>query len=152
MSSVYRGTSHALLQQSLVSPITIEVTEEYHVAHARHMAQALAKSIDLRRACVYEVAISVSELGNNLFFHTSHGGRITLSIIEQDDYKGIEIISEDGGPGIPSIEQAMQDGFTTNRGLGGGLPGVKRLMHEFEIDSTVGQGTRIVARKWSKWK
>jgi len=61
---------------------------------------------------------------------------------------GIEIIAEDDGPGIENLELALQDGFSTIEGLGSGLPGVKRLVDEFEITSTLGVGTRIVARKW----
>lgn len=61
---------------------------------------------------------------------------------------GIEVIAEDEGPGIPDLKAAMEDGFTTRGGLGGELPGVERLMDEFEIRSTVGVGTRVVARKW----
>ena len=61
---------------------------------------------------------------------------------------GIEVVCKDDGPGIPDVKLAMQDGFTTNGGLGGGLPAVERLMDEFEIASTVGGGTRIAARKW----
>ena len=70
--------------------------------------------------------------------------------IKQDGGAGIELIAEDEGPGIPDLEQAMQDGFSTNRGLGGGLPGVKRLMDEFHITSEMGTGTRIITRKWQQ--
>ena len=62
----------------------------------------------------------------------------------------MEIISEDGGPGISDIPLAMTDGYSTRGGLGGGLPGVKRLMDEFEIFSEIGKGTRIITRKWKK--
>jgi serine/threonine-protein kinase RsbT len=62
--------------------------------------------------------------------------------------RGIEVVAEDDGPGIADIALAMTDGFTTNNGLGGGLPGSRRLMDEFAIASTRGQGTRITARLW----
>lgn len=96
----------------------------------------------------YTIATSVSELANNLFFHCPMGGRITITPLRNNGQVGIEVIAEDDGPGIPDIESAMQDGFTTNKGLGGGLPGVKRLMDEFEITSEVGEGTKIITRKW----
>jgi serine/threonine-protein kinase RsbT len=60
----------------------------------------------------------------------------------------VEVIARDDGPGIADIERAMQDGYTTGRGLGLGLPGARRLMDEFEITSEVGEGTTIVMRKW----
>jgi len=136
------------LQNTIPEPVIIHVTEEYHVARARQAAVALAQEIGLERAVTYQVATSVSELANNLFFHTARGGRITLTALGQNDRVGIEVIAEDDGPGIPDVEQAMRDGFSTSGGLGSGLPGVKRLMDEFEITSAVGVGTRVVVRRW----
>ena len=94
------------------------------------------------------VATAVSELANNLFFHSDHGGVIEYYSIQADGRNGIEIIAQDDGPGIACIDSAMTDGFSTNGGLGGGLSGAKRLMDEFEIESTLGSGTRIIVRKW----
>ena len=131
-----------------IDPVIIHVTEERHVAQARQAAVALAEEIGFKRVLVYYVATSVSELANNLFFHAIRGGAITLTPLRREDEIGIEVVAEDDGPGIPDVELALQDGFTTNGGLGGGLPGVERLMDEFEIASTVGVGTRVVARKW----
>ena len=136
------------MQNTIPEPVIIHVTEEYHVARARQAAVALAQEIGLERAVTYQVATSVSELANNLFFHTARGGRITLTALGQNDRVGIEVIAEDDGPGIPDVEQAMRDGFSTSGGLGSGLPGVKRLMDEFEITSAVGVGTRVVVRRW----
>ena len=127
---------------------TVMVNKEPHIAKARIAAELLARSIgflDVETGCV---ATSVSELANNLLSHTPKGGTITMIAIKQNGKAGIEIIAEDEGPGIPDLKQAMQDGFSTNRGLGSGLPGVKRLMDEFHITSEVGTGTRIVTRKW----
>ena len=83
------------------------------------------------------------------FFHTTKGGTLSFIHIFNEKKQGIEVISQDEGPGIPDIPLAMQDGFSTYGGLGGGLPGVKRLMDEFEITSSE-TGTKIVARKWKK--
>jgi len=125
------------------------VTEEWHVARAQQTAKALARSLGLPRVAVYSLATSVSELANNLFFHARHGGTITLRAVRQNGSVGVEVVAQDDGPGIADVDSAMQDGFTTNGGLGGGLAGVERLMDEFEIESEVGAGTRIVARIWS---
>lgn len=122
---------------------------EYNVFEARLEAKYLAETMGFRHTHIFYIVTSVSELANNLFFHADQGGTITLATIQRDDASGIEIIVEDHGPGIPDIGLAMQDGFSTNGGLGGGLPGVERLMDEFEIASTVGAGTRIVTRKWN---
>nr|QNO44149.1 anti-sigma F factor [Methanosarcinales archaeon ANME-2c ERB4]QNO44172.1 anti-sigma F factor [Methanosarcinales archaeon ANME-2c ERB4]QNO44860.1 anti-sigma F factor [Methanosarcinales archaeon ANME-2c ERB4]QNO46571.1 anti-sigma F factor [Methanosarcinales archaeon ANME-2c ERB4] len=130
--------------------ITVKVDKEPCIAKAQIASKLLAKSIgfsDVGSCCV---ATSVSELANNLVFHTRKGGTITMITMKQNGRAGIEIIAEDEGPGIPDLKQAMQNGFSTNRGLGGGLPGVKRLMDEFYITSEVGTGTRIVTRKWQQ--
>ncbi|MCH8922756.1 MAG: anti-sigma regulatory factor [Planctomycetes bacterium] len=94
---------------------------------------------------------SVSELANNLFFHASHGGRIILSVVHRDGVPGVQLESRDEGPGIADVDRAMKDGYSTNGGLGGGLPGVKRLMHEFLIESAQGRGTHVSARMWKQW-
>lgn len=96
------------------------------------------------------VRTSVSELANNLLFHTTCGGMILINTIENENNKGIEITAKDDGPGISDINLAMQDGYSTGGGLGGGLSGVKRLMDEFEIISKTGAGTCITTIKWRK--
>ena len=130
------------------TPIVVPVTEEHHVAQARQEAKAMAGALGLSEVVVYSIATAVSELANNLYFHTYHGGTISLSVVRCDGNTGLEMMAEDEGPGIADIKLAMQDGFTTNGGLGSGLPGVKRLMQEFEITSAIGIGTRVVARMW----
>ena len=64
--------------------------------------------------------------------------------------RGIMVVARDEGPGIPDIEKAMQDGYSTGGGLGVGLPGARRLMDEFEIESRLGKGTTIVMKKWAR--
>ncbi len=128
--------------------VVIAVMEKWHVVQAQRAAKALAWSAGLSQVAVFCFATSVSELANNLFFHTREGGTITLRAVRQNGSVGVEVVAEDDGPGIANVDSAMQDGFTTNGGLGGGLPGVERLMDEFEIESQVGAGTRVVARKW----
>ena len=130
------------------APVIIHVTKEYHVTQARQAAVILAREIGFSPTRVSCVATAVSELAGNLFLHASRGGAITLAAIEREGEIGIEAIAQDQGPGIPDVNRAMEDGFSTSGGLGEGLPGAERLMDEFEITSTVGVGTRIVARKW----
>ncbi len=130
------------------TPTTITITAEHHIAQARQTATALASEIGFKRVLVYYIATSVSELAGNIFFHATRGGSIIFRTLRDNGRIGLEVIAEDDGPGIPDIELAMQDGFSTVGGLGGGLPGTERLMDEFEINSIIGEGTRIVARKW----
>jgi len=131
---------------------SIPVTEESHIPETRHKARSLAEALGFRKVIVFYIMTSVSELANNLFFHTNKGGTITLAPLIRTDNVGIEVIAKDHGPGIADIDLALTDGFSTNRGLGGGLPGVKRLMDELEIRSKVGLGTRVIARKWQVWE
>jgi serine/threonine-protein kinase RsbT len=78
------------------------------------------------------------------------GEAIFREITSEDGRTGIEIVVRDNGPGISDIRQAMGEGFTSGNGMGLGLPGTKRLMDEFEIESTVGTGTTVTVRKWRR--
>jgi serine/threonine-protein kinase RsbT len=125
---------------------TLRVSERYHVARARiaAMARARAAGLGWTTACLY--ATSVSELAWNLVLHTDRGGNVTLASFRHNGTFGVQVTAADDGPGIPDVARALEDGFTTARGLGGGLSGVKRMMDEFEIVSAVGLGTRVRAR------
>ena len=77
-------------------------------------------------------------------------GEIVIRIVQRGQRRGITVVARDKGPGIADIERAMEDGFSTSRGLGLGLPGSKRLMDEFELVSEVGRGTEITMTKWER--
>jgi serine/threonine-protein kinase RsbT len=111
--------------------------------------RTLAAQLGLSNNDQVVVVIAISEVGSNIVKYASRGD-ITLSPIRQNGRQGIVIVARDDGPGIPNIEQAMQDGYSTGEGLGLGLPGAKRLMDEFEISSKVDNGTTVTMRKWSK--
>ncbi|MFQ5346080.1 MAG: anti-sigma regulatory factor [Mariprofundus sp.] len=129
-------------------PHCVRVSDEHHIQLARRHALKRAELLGMSSLDGYYVATAVSELANNQFFHTENGGVIQFYRIEKDDRVGIEVVAQDDGPGIACIKAAMIDGYSSNCGLGGGLGGTERLMDEFEIESEVGTGTRIVARKW----
>ncbi len=127
---------------------TVRVKKEHEIAGARQAASGLTQSAGFSELGTAHVATAVTELASNLFFHASDGGSISLTLIEEDGGVGIQVVSDDRGPGIEDVNLAMQDGYSTRGSMGGGLPGVKRLMDEFGITSEVGVGTRIVAKKW----
>ncbi len=131
-------------------PSEYQVYAEHHVAVVRQRAKALSARADMTQSAMYAIATCASELASNLVFHSTQGGTIALSTWTTDDRIVFEMASEDDGPGIPDMELALLDGYTTRGGLGGGLPSLRRMMDEFEITSTVGVGTRIVARKWEQ--
>jgi serine/threonine-protein kinase RsbT len=88
-----------------------------------------------------------SELARNTLDYGG-GGTVQIEIVERDRRSGIRLIFEDQGPGIPDIDLALTDGYTTGAGMGLGLSGAKRLSHEFEISSSAGAGTRVSILRW----
>ena len=97
------------------------------------------------------LATVVSELGRNIIKYAGSGS-IRLTQLDESMRCGVQILSVDHGPGISDVELAMQDHFSTSGTLGLGLPGVRRMMDEFKIESDFGKGTCVTARKWTKKK
>jgi serine/threonine-protein kinase RsbT len=93
---------------------------------------------------------AASELARNTLIHGG-GGRFSWEVISAGPRRGVRLSFEDDGPGIPDIQSAMTNGWTSGNGLGLGLPGAKRLVNEFEVQSTVGRGTRVVITRWQHW-
>lgn len=91
---------------------------------------------------------AASELARNTYTY-GKGGVARLEVVEEGHRKGVRLTFEDQGPGIPDIDLALKDGYTTGSGLGMGLSGAKRLVNEFEIESKVGQGTRVTITRWN---
>ena len=94
-----------------------------------------------------KVVTAASELARNILNYGG-GGEVTVTVVTQGTRKGLKLAFSDQGPGIPDIELAMKDGFTTGKGMGLGLGGAKRLSNEFAIESTVGAGTRVTIVRW----
>lgn len=94
-----------------------------------------------------KIVTATSELARNTVEHGG-GGEMTLEIIENGVRNGIRLIFEDQGPGIADVEQALRDGYTTGGGMGLGLSGSKRLMNEFDIQTALGQGTKVSVTRW----
>lgn len=90
---------------------------------------------------------AASELARNAL-HYGGGGTATLEVLQEGTRSGLRVTFEDQGPGIPDVDRAMADGFTTGSGLGLGLGGARRLVNEFEIRSEVGQGTTVTITRW----
>ena len=108
-----------------------------------------AKAEELRFSLVDQTRIitAASELARNTLQHGG-GGSITIEIVENGTRRGLRLTFKDQGPGIPDLELAMKDGYTTGGGLGLGLSGSKRLVNEFAIRSKVGEGTEVTITKW----
>ena len=94
------------------------------------------------------LATVASELARNVVRYATRGRMIAQPARSPHGREGLRLIFEDEGPGIPDLAAAMRDGFSTGRGLGKGLPGSKRLVDEFKIESEVGRGTRVTVVRW----
>jgi serine/threonine-protein kinase RsbT len=95
-----------------------------------------------------KLVTAASELARNTLDH-GRGGEMRLEDVQNGERRGLRLVFEDHGPGIPDIALALREGYTTGNGLGLGLGGARRLVNEFDIESAPGQGTRIVAVRWS---
>lgn len=129
-------------------PVLCPIQREVDVYVAMSRARELATAIGFGPVDRTRVEIVILELTRNLLVHAGGG---SLSLARLDDPArgtGLAVEAADSGPGIADVELALQDGYSTASTLGAGLPGVRRLMDEFEIDSAVGVGTRVRAVKW----
>jgi serine/threonine-protein kinase RsbT len=125
----------------------IPINSEADVIAARQQGRALAEQIGFSSIEQTLIATAISEVARNILIYAKCG-EIVFRLTRESADRGIVIVARDEGPGIPNIAQAMQDGYSTGKGLGLGLPGAKRLMDEFEIQSEVGKGTTITMKKW----
>jgi len=119
------------------------------VLKARQYGKELASSLRFSNSERTIIATAISEIARNTVLY-ARCGRMYLKLIQQGRRRGVLIVAQDQGPGIPDLNLAMQDGYTTSRGLGIGLPGAKRLMDEFDIVSEMGKGTTITMKKWER--
>jgi serine/threonine-protein kinase RsbT len=117
------------------------------VVAVRQKVRACAVEAGLGLVDQTKIVTAASELARNTLDYGG-GGEVTIQRIDDGLRKGLRLIFEDKGPGIPDIPLALQDGYTTGTGLGLGLSGAKRLSNEFSIDSTVGIGTRVAIARW----
>lgn len=119
------------------------------VLKARKFGKELAAELHFSNSERTIIATAISEIARNTVLYAKLG-RMQLKLIRNGVKRGLMIVAEDEGPGIADLKLAMQDGYTTSRGLGIGLPGAKRLMDEFDIVSEVGKGTVITMKKWER--
>lgn len=124
----------------------VNIRQEIDIVGARQLGRQYAKDLGFGTVDQARIATAISELARNIYLYADTG-KIYFEIIDQINRKGLKISATDNGPGIPDISQVMQDGYSTSGGLGAGLPGVKRLMDQFDIQSS-GEETKIEAIKW----
>lgn len=123
-----------------------DIRSTVDIVTARQRGRALALDLGFSGSEVTLIAAAISEVARNIVDHAKQG-RITMNRVNSKG-TGIQIVATDEGPGISDVAQAMQYGYSSRKGLGVGLPGVKWLMDEFDIVSRVGKGTTVTMKKW----
>jgi serine/threonine-protein kinase RsbT len=127
---------------------TIALENNQDIAVARNEVRAMAAALGFRIIDQTRLATVASELARNIVKYAVRGRLIAQPTEDPNGRQALRLIFEDKGPGIPNIEAAMSEGFSTGRGLGKGLPGSKRLVDEFHIESEIGQGTCVTVLRW----
>jgi len=128
--------------------ICVRISDPSDVAISRQRTREVAARQGLSGTATEALTTAVSELARNIVVHAG-AGEIRIAAVTGRRNRGVVVTALDTGPGIADIAQAMQDGFSTSGSLGFGLPGARRLVDEFEIESTVGEGTRVTVRSWA---
>ncbi|MBD2522371.1 anti-sigma regulatory factor [Nostoc sp. FACHB-133] len=126
---------------------TIDIQSSTDVVLVRQAVRHLAVEIGFGLVDQTKIVTAASELARNTLDYGG-GGTVKLETLQEGRRRGLRLTFEDRGPGIPDIDLALKDGFTTGSGLGMGLSGAKRLANEFEIQSVVGEGTRVIIVRW----
>jgi serine/threonine-protein kinase RsbT len=126
---------------------TIPVVDSMDIVVVRHAVRRQAVKLKLSLVDQTKIVTAASELARNMFVYGG-GGEVVLEVIEQDVRRGLRAHFVDKGPGIPNVDLALRDGFTTGNGMGLGLGGAKRLVNEFSIESTPGKGTHVTITRW----
>jgi len=125
----------------------VPIAHEADIVTARRIGRELAAQRGFSSTQQTLIATAISEVARTIVEYAKRG-EIVLSAIEGEGRRGILVIAQDSGPGIPDLDLAMRDGYSTTRSLGMGLPGAKRLMDEFALLSTIGAGTTVTMKKW----
>jgi serine/threonine-protein kinase RsbT len=132
-----------------VGEIRVAINSDQDIVSARQKGRLMATELGFSTGDSTLIATAISELARNIVSY-ARKGQITLKGVQGSSRVGILVIASDDGPGIPDIRQALRDGFSTSGSLGLGLPGVRRLMDEFEITSQPGLGTTVAVKKWKQ--
>ena len=129
--------------------IRVPIISDHDIVTARQQGRSLALKLGFSPGDSTLIATVISELARNIVSYARQGN-ILIQSAQNSQRLGIVIVASDAGPGIRDVSQAMRDGFSTSGSLGLGLPGVRRLMDDFEIASREGQGTTVTVKKWKR--
>jgi serine/threonine-protein kinase RsbT len=136
-------------RRSMPIEATIPIQHDADVLTARKAARTVAVRLGFSSTDLALIATAISEIARNILVYAKRG-EMTVEAVQEPVRRGLVVVARDDGPGIPDIAQAMQDGYSSGDGLGLGLPGARRLMDDFAIESKAGSGTTIVMKKWTR--
>jgi serine/threonine-protein kinase RsbT len=131
-------------------PFRVAITTDADVVTARQRARSMGGDLGFTSTDLTLLATAISEVARNITAYAGEGVVVLRVIRGANGREGIEVIAQDEGPGIANVELALQDGFTTGGGLGLGLPGARRLVDEFELQTAPGEGTTVRLVKWGR--
>jgi serine/threonine-protein kinase RsbT len=137
-----------MMTHEFVNPIRVAIQFESDVVMARKYARELARREGLPENSIEALATALSEVARNIVVHAGEG-QVLLDVVSDPGRRAVVVVASDNGPGIPNLERALQDGYSTADGLGLGLSGARRLVDEFKLVSTVGKGTTVTMKKWT---
>jgi serine/threonine-protein kinase RsbT len=129
--------------------IRVEIASDTDVVVARQEARALARGLGFSPTDTTLLATAISEVARNIVSYAG-AGELAFREVVREGARGIEVVASDEGPGIVDVDRALEDGYSTGQGLGLGLPGARRLVHEFTVWSQVGEGTTVTLRMWTQ--
>jgi serine/threonine-protein kinase RsbT len=132
---------------NVVKRDSVPLHSESDVVRARQTVRTWAQEIGFTLVDTTKLVTAASELARNTFDHGG-GGEMQLEVHDEGDRRGLRLVFLDRGPGIPDVDLAMRDGYTTGKGMGMGLGGSRRLVNEFEIESQPAVGTRVAITRW----
>ena len=133
----------------MTDEVLVPVSTDADVVAAREKGRELSAELGFSSIDLTLIVTAISELARNIVLYAKRG-EIVLTPVNHDSTRGLIIVARDEGDGILDLRQALQDGYSTSGRLGVGLPGVRRLMDEFDIASEVGRGTVVTVRKWMR--
>jgi serine/threonine-protein kinase RsbT len=128
--------------------VLVHVSSDADVVAAREKGRELSARLGFSSIDLTLIVTAISEVARNILLYAQEGD-IELRLDNDGGQRGIVVVARDQGPGIPDLDLAMRDSFSTGNGLGLGLPGARRLMDEFEIRSEIAKGTTVVMKKWA---
>jgi serine/threonine-protein kinase RsbT len=126
---------------------SVKIVTEWDIEAARQLGRNVSKELGFGTVDQARITTAISELARNIYLYAGKG-QIYIEKLNRGGKNGLLVVATDEGPGIPDVRKVMEDGYSTSGGLGAGLPGVKRLMDEFDIETNVGECTEIKAVKW----